>query len=66
MPSIVNMAAILQRQGKTGEARDWLEKATKKARFEATPWYLLADMAERGATSAKRQNCTGNHSGSIP
>lgn len=47
LPSIINMAAILERQGKAGQARDWLEKATKKIRHEATPWYLLAAMAEK-------------------
>jgi len=47
LPSIINLAGILQRQGKTEQARLWLQKATKKIRNEATPWYLLAAMAEK-------------------
>ena len=47
LPSIINMAAILEQQGKTGQARSWLEKAAKKIKHEATPWYLLAAMAEK-------------------
>jgi len=56
LPSVVNMAAILQQQGKTEQARNWLIKATKALKFEATPWYLLAAMAERNgrATEAEK------------
>ena len=37
LPSIINLAAILQQQGKTAQARLWLQKATKKIKHEATP-----------------------------
>lgn len=47
LPSIVNLATILKRQGKKEQARQWLQKATKKIKHEATPWYLLAIMAEK-------------------
>jgi tetratricopeptide (TPR) repeat protein len=47
LPSIINLAGILQQQGKTDQARLWLQKATKKIKHEATPWYLLAAMAEK-------------------
>ncbi len=53
LPSIINLAAILQHQGKTEQARLWLQKATKKIKHEATPWYLLAAMAEQDGQIVK-------------
>lgn len=53
LPSIINLVGILQRQGKTEQARLWLQKATKKIKHEATPWYLLATMAEKDGTVVK-------------
>jgi len=47
LPSLVNLAALLEGQGKEGKARHWLIKATKKMRHEAAPWYLLAAMSEK-------------------
>jgi len=47
LPSLINLAALLERYGKTGQARHWLEKATIKIRHEAAPWYLLAAMSEK-------------------
>jgi len=47
LPSLVNLAVLLERQGKTAQARHWLEKATKRIRHEAAPWYLLAAMSEK-------------------
>jgi len=47
LPSLINLAALLERAGKTEQARYWLEKATKKIRHEAAPWYLLAAMSEK-------------------
>jgi tetratricopeptide (TPR) repeat protein len=55
LPSVINLAAILQRQGKQEEARLWLQKATKNLRYEATPWYLLAAMAERDCEAEKAE-----------
>ncbi|MDX8405000.1 MAG: tetratricopeptide repeat protein [Mariprofundus sp.] len=46
LPTIVNLAAILQQQGKTEQAKALLLQATKKRAYEATPWYLLAAIAE--------------------
>lgn len=53
LPSIINLAAILQQQGKTAQARLWLQKATKKIKHEATPWYMLAAMAEQDGQIVK-------------
>jgi len=47
LPSLINMAALLERQGNPGKARQWLETATKKMHHEAAPWYLLAAMSEK-------------------
>jgi len=47
LPSIVNLVTILQRQGKTEQARQWLQNATKKIKYEATLWYMLAAMHEQ-------------------
>jgi len=46
LPSVVNLAGILQQQGKSAQAKIWLQQATKKFRHEATPWYLLAAISE--------------------
>ena len=46
LPSVINLATILQQQGNTAQAKRWLHKATKKLSYEAAPWYLLAAMAE--------------------
>jgi len=53
LPSIINLAAILQGQGKTEQARLLLQKATKRIKHEATPWYLLAAMAEQDGQMIK-------------
>jgi len=47
LPSLINLAALLEKQGKTEQARQWLEKATKKLRHEAAPWYMLAAISEK-------------------
>jgi len=47
LPSIINLAVLLQRQGKMEQARLWLQQATAKIKNEATPWYLLAAMADK-------------------
>ncbi len=49
MPSAVNLSAIHVKNGERGKARDLLLAATKRFRFEAVPFYLLAEMdAEDG------------------
>jgi len=52
LPSLINLAAGLQQQGKTERARQWLEQATRKIRHEAVPWYLLADLSEQASHNA--------------
>jgi len=52
LPSLINLAALLERQGKTEQSRRWLEKATKKIRHEAAPWYVLASMSEKDGNNA--------------
>ncbi len=52
LPSLINLAALLDRQGKRQQARHWLKLGTKKMRSEATPWYLLAAMSEKEGDSA--------------
>jgi len=47
LPSLVNLAALFERQGEIALARSWLERATKQLSDEAAPWYLLAAMAEK-------------------
>ncbi len=47
LPSLINLATLLERGGKTEQARHWLEKATRKIRHEAAPWYLLAAISEK-------------------
>jgi len=53
LPSIVNLAAYLRKQGRRDEATALLLKATKKFRAEAVPWYILADMAEKQGNQKK-------------
>ena len=56
LPSIVNLAALLQDKGQQNEAVQLLETATKQYKYEATPWYLLARIAEnRGDNNAAIQ-----------
>ncbi|MDQ6999099.1 MAG: hypothetical protein Q9M17_10335, partial [Mariprofundus sp.] len=47
LPSVVNLAQLLEMQGKKEEARQWLQQASKAIKFEAAPWYLLAKAAEK-------------------
>jgi len=47
LPSIVNLSALYLKQGRKKEAKRLLEKATLSFRSEATPWYLLASIAEQ-------------------
>jgi len=47
LPSLINMAVLLERHGKAAQAHRWLKQATKKMRHEAAPWYLLAAMSEK-------------------
>ena len=57
LPSVINLVALLQKQGYTDQARQWLQKSTKQLRSEAAPWYLLAAMAEgEGRTGDARQH----------
>jgi tetratricopeptide (TPR) repeat protein len=53
LPSIINLAGILLQQGKMELARLWLQKATKKIKYEATPWYMLAAIAEKDGSPLK-------------
>jgi len=45
-PSAINLAQILQTSGNTDEAITLLQKAGEKSAHEATPWYLLAEIAD--------------------
>jgi len=57
LPSVINLAALLQKQGHTDQAKQWLQKSTEQLRYEAAPWYLLAAMAEaEGRTADARQH----------
>jgi Tfp pilus assembly protein PilF len=47
LPTFVNLAAIYAASGDIAQARTLLEKAAKRFRNEATPFYLLADLEER-------------------
>lgn len=47
LPSLINLAALLKRQGHADKAAQWLETATKKIRHEAAPWYLLAAISDQ-------------------
>ncbi|MDQ6959785.1 MAG: hypothetical protein Q9M27_02060 [Mariprofundaceae bacterium] len=47
LPTVVNLSAIYLKQGKRKAAIQLLEKATRKFRAEAVPWYLLASIAEQ-------------------
>ncbi|TLS69020.1 tetratricopeptide repeat protein [Mariprofundus erugo] len=47
LPSLINLASLLQQQGQRAEARSWLLKGTAHFRHEAPPWYMLAAMAEQ-------------------
>jgi len=47
LPSMINLATLLQQQGQPDKATQLLESATKQFKFEATPWYLLAQQAEK-------------------
>ncbi|MDX8407125.1 MAG: tetratricopeptide repeat protein [Mariprofundaceae bacterium] len=45
-PSAINLALYWQAQGKSDAALALLTRATQKSPHEATPWYLLAAIAE--------------------
>lgn len=62
LPSLINLAAMLERQGHVEKAYQWLEKATKKFRHEAAPWYLLAAISEKTGHISK---ATTQHKKSI-
>jgi len=62
LPSLINLAAMLEQQGHVEKAYQWLEKATKKIRHEAAPWYLLAAMSEKSGHISK---ATTQHKKSI-
>ncbi len=47
LPSLINLAALLQRHGDRNAAMQWLKQATKRLQHEAAPWYLLAAMSEQ-------------------
>ncbi len=47
LPSMINLAALLQDKGQLNEAVRLLESATEQFKHEATPWYLLARLAEK-------------------
>ena len=47
LPSLINLASSLDRAGKAKQAVLLLKKATRQFRSEATPWYLLAEQAEK-------------------
>jgi len=47
LPAVANLSAIYLQQGKRQSAIRLLEKATRKFRSEAVPWYLLASIAEQ-------------------
>ncbi|MDQ6987445.1 MAG: tetratricopeptide repeat protein [Mariprofundaceae bacterium] len=55
LPSVVNLAAYLRKQKKTGQAIALLMQATKKIRGEAVPWYLLADIAAQQKKPAQAE-----------
>ncbi|WP_171966446.1 tetratricopeptide repeat protein [Mariprofundus micogutta] len=50
LPSVINLAGLLQDKGHFNEATHLLESATRQFKSEATPWYLLAQMAEKNGT----------------
>lgn len=57
LPSIINLASLLQQQGETAAAETLLQQATTHLRHEATPWYMLATIAEqRGNLSQAEQH----------
>jgi len=53
LPSVVNLANILEQQGNKPEAIAWLKKASKALKFEAAPWYILATIAEQQGEMTK-------------
>jgi len=46
LPSAINLAAALQAEGKREQAGLLLQQAAQRSGYEASPWYLLAAMAE--------------------
>lgn len=49
LPSAINLAQLLQREGDTAQAEQTLQQAGEHFPHEATPWYLLAGIsAKRG------------------
>jgi len=45
-PSAINLARLLQASGNSDAAIDLLTRATRESPHEATPWYLLAEIAD--------------------
>jgi len=53
LPTIVNLSAIYRQQGETDRAVQLLEKAARKFRHEAVPWYLLAEISAAAGEKEK-------------
>jgi len=53
LPSLINLAATVRSQGDTEQSSLLLKKATRLFRSEATPWYLLAQLAESEGRTIK-------------
>jgi Tfp pilus assembly protein PilF len=45
-PSAINLARLLQASGNSDAAIDLLTRTTRESPHEATPWYLLAEIAD--------------------
>jgi len=53
LPSLINLASAMNREGKKEQAEMLLKKATRLFRSEATPWYLLAQQAASQGKNAQ-------------
>jgi len=47
LPSAINLAMLLQQEGNDTKAEQLLLRTSEQFPHEATPWYLLANLAER-------------------
>jgi len=55
LPTVVNLSAVYRQQGETDRAVQLLEKAGRKFRHEAVPWYLLAEISLQAGEKKKAE-----------
>lgn len=53
LPTVINLSQTYRQSGRLQEARELLEKASRRYRSESSPCYLLAEMAEESGNTSE-------------